>query len=335
MTNNYKTPPHILTGYSFAFPLLVSLIILLINPFSAVPANAQDTARTKQIKTPAQLSEQEWKAVEGIFQSSGNKDMYVQFTARESALVAKLLWNNNEIHLIPESVLAFTSKEEGDEGPIHITFAKDSTGYVNQVTVANNGVWNRTKEYKPVVKKEMDHTPEQLKPFEGLYQLQNDKTRFIQFTVNGNNLILKQHWDGNEIPFVPESELNFFCKTIPQFALAFTKGQDGNITQALAFGRDLWIKTKKINLTLTQLKIFEGKYQFKDDPDNFIQIIARDHNLVVKQLWDGKEIVVEPMTETYFYNKDQSYPLQIIQNDDGIVKQVLVLGVDVFDKVKK
>ena len=61
-----------------------------------------------------------------------------------------------------------------------------------------------------------------------------------------NNLVLKQIWDGEEILFVPESELSFFSKAIPLFSLDFSKDKDGNITQVLAFKRDVWIKKDKL-----------------------------------------------------------------------------------------
>jgi len=91
---------------------------------------------------------------------------------------------------------------------------------------------------------------------------------------------------------------------------------------------------KKTNLTTEQLKPYEGKFQSKDDPDNYIQVTAKNNNLIVKQLWDGKEIAVETLTETYFYNDAQSFPLQIIKNKDGNVTQVVILGIDEFNKVK-
>ena len=313
---------------------LIMAILIAIDPFNDHFLQAQGSQKPAGTKTPVKLSAEQWKAVEGIFQSSGNKEMYVQFTVNENALLAKLLWNNNEIHLLPESPLAFTSKEAGDEGPIHITFSKDSTGAVDQVNVANNGVWNRTKDYKPVVKKEMEHAPGQLKGFEGLYQLQNEKDRFIQFTVKENKLVLKQQWDGDEVSFVPETALDFFSKEIPLFTLAFTKDNAGNITQVLAFKRDLWVKVNKPLPTAAQLRPYEGKYQLNDDPDNYIQITAKDDHLIVKQLWDGKEIVFEPKTETFFYNKEQSLPLLIIKDDSGAVKQVKLLGNDLFTKVQ-
>jgi hypothetical protein len=281
------------------------------------------------------LSSKQLKAFEGIFQSSANKDMYVEFTAGDNTLIAKLLWNNGTVHLLPEKELGFISKESEDEGPLHLIFTKDSSGTIAQLSIGNKDVWNRVKDYKPVIKKEMEHTTEQLKPFEGLYQLSEEKTRFIQFTVKNNNLILKQHWDGNELQFVPESELSFFCKGVPLFSLTFIKDKDGNIAQAIAFKRDIWQKVKKISPTDKQLSAIQGKYQSKDDADNYIQIISSNAKLVVKQLWDGKEIIVDPQTDTYFYNDDQSYPLQVIKDKNENIIQVLVLGIDLFNKVKE
>ena len=53
----------------------------------------------------------------------------------------------------------------------------------------------------------------------------------------------------------------------------------------------------------------------------------------MEQLWDGKEIIVSPKTDTYFYNEAQSYPVMVIKDKDGIVKQVTLLGTNVFNKV--
>jgi hypothetical protein len=329
-----KTLPGTLSKYSFLIPVMM-ISCFIINPLSTLKTSAQETKKPVETKKPAaQLSEKEWKAVEGIFQNAQNKEMNVQFSAGENVLIAKLLWNNNEIHLTPESALIFSSSQEGNQDPITITFSKDPAGAVNTVNVANNGVWNRTKDYQQTVKKEMDHTPAQLMPFEGLYYFQNEKDRFIEFSVKENKLVLKQQWDGNEISFVPETPVDFFSKDAPLFSLSFTKDNAGNVTQVLAFKRDLWIKVNKSVPTAAQLKACEGKYQLIDDPDNYIQIMAKDDNLVVKQLWDGKEIIFEAKTETFFYNKEQSIPLLILKDNNGAVVQVKLLENDLFNKVK-
>jgi len=333
MTNPHKTPRSILSKYS-----LHSLIMLgcfIIDPFITLRISAQEKQQPSETKKPsAQLSEKDWKALEGIFQDPGNNDRNVQFTAKENMLLAKLLWNNAEIQFLPESALEFVSKQPVEGELLHIQFLKDSTGAVSQVKLPNIGVWNRTKDYKPIVKKEMEHTPGQLKPFEGLYQLQNEKDRFIEFSVKENKLVLKQQWDGNEISFVPETPVDFFNKDVPLFSLKFSKDVFGNITDVLAFKTDLWIKVNPSLPTAGQMKAYEGKYQFIDDPDNFIQIIAKDGHLIMKQLWDGKEIIFEPKTQTFFYNKEQSLPLLILKDDSGAVVQVKLLGNDLFNKVK-
>jgi len=279
------------------------------------------------------LFAQQWKAITGVYQSVNNKEQYVEFSVREGQLVAKLLWNNAELHFISESELAFNSKESEEGGPIHIVFHKDSSGIADQVDVAKIGIWKRARDYKPIVRKEMPHTPEQLKQFEGVYQLQNREDRFIQFVERDNRLILKQSWAGDEVFFLPESELNFYSPVIPAFVLEFTKEKDGTISRLLAFKRDVWIKVPKIVLTPDVLKKYEGKYRSKDDPDNQVEIRAANNSMVVKQLWDGKEITVMAWTENYFYNDAQSYGLEIVKDKNGVLQGVRVLDTIFFERM--
>jgi len=276
---------------------------------------------------------QQWKEITGVYQSVNNKEQYVEFSAKEGQLVAKLLWNNAELHFISESDLVFNSKESEEGGPIHIVFHKDSSGLADQVDVAKIGIWKRARDYKPIVRKEMQHTPEQLKPFEGLYRLQNVESRFIQFTVRENRLILKQSWDGNELFFLPESELSFYSPVIPAFLLDFTKEMDGSISRVTAFKRDVWIKVSKKELSQAVLKKYEGKYRSKDDPDNQVEIRAANNSMIVKQLWDGKEIIVVPWTENYFNNDAQSYGLEIIRDKEGKLQGVRLLDTNFFERV--
>jgi adenylate kinase family enzyme len=317
---------------------LFLLIVVACAGFGLLDASSAAAQAVQKDSAAAivKLSAEQLKAFEGYFQSSQNKDMVVQFSAVENGLFARLLWNNGEVHLTPESATGFVSKEAGDGGPIHIVFQKDPTGVVNQVNVADNGVWNRIKDYKPVVKKEMEHTPAQLAPFQGLYQLQGGDAKFpkfIKFSERENKLVLKQSWDGNEIMFVPESELAFFSREIKQFTLDFSKDNNGNITQVLAFKHDVWVKAKKPALTPAILASYQGKYQSEADPDNQIRIIARDSNLVIKQLWDGKETVVMPLGDTYFNNATLSLPLLIVMGPDGKPSQVVLMETNTFKKV--
>ena len=301
-------------------------------------ANAQETPKfgielTKTIQlNPAQL-----KPLEGFFQNPKNKDMYVQITVAPSGngIMCKRLWNNNQMNFLPETELNFVSAIAPEERPLRLLFKKDSTGSVSQLSLGNNDLWTRVADYKPIVKLEMKHTPEQLKPLEGIYSLQNNQQqRFIQFTVKQNQLILKQHWDGTEQTLLPETELSFFIKDQTLFSLVFSKDANGVINQALVNKRDNWTKIVPVHLTNDQLKVFEGKYQFKDDPDNLLQLSAKGQQLVVKQIWDGKEISLTPQTDTYFYNNEESYSLLFNKDADGNFTQLRLLGIDVFTKVK-
>lgn len=283
----------------------------------------------------AHLTEAQWKAVEGVYQFSRNEQQYIQFTHVEGdKLQLKVLGSGKTLMLVPETDLIFDRAESEGEGPKQLIFRKDSvTGAVNTMMIGNEAVWNRVKNYHPIERKEMAHTPADLQPFEGIYRWQGDPNRYmyIQFRVKGNQLVLKQHWDNQEIAFVPDSALHFFTHEANQFTLRFTKGADGRIREVLAFGRDRWVKQEP---PLTEgLHAYEGKYRSKDDPDNLLQLIARNGGLIVKQAWDGKEIVLTPMTDTYFYCESQSYPLQVIRGADGKVSSILVLSSQEFDKI--
>ena len=183
-----------------------------------------------------------------------------------------------------------------------------------------------------------------LKKFEGYYQFTKDTTTYLQITSQGNNLILHQLWDGKDISFERQSDLEFFNGE-NSFPLKFSSDQTGTITQVLAFDRDLWNKVKnykpvinkEINLSPDQLKRFEGQYtfQFEKGEDSYIQITAATDHIVLKQLWDGKEIKFVPKSNVEFFCKEQSFPLKFIRDNNGNVIQVLAFNKDLWQRVKK
>ena len=182
---------------------------------------------------------------------------------------------------------------------------------------------------------------EKLTVFNGRYISSQNKAIFLQITATDGHLVLKQSWDGQEVSFDQKGDLDFYNDE-RSFPLKFTKSSTGAITQVLAFDRDVWIKgddnyqfvpQKTIQLTAAQLKTLEGKYQIKDG-DNFLQITATTDHIVLKQLWDEKEITFSPVSEVDFVNGDQTFPLKFTKGSDGLATQVLAFNRDMWVKVK-
>ena len=181
-------------------------------------------------------------------------------------------------------------------------------------------------------KKEMAHTPEQLRPFEGVFQAGWNKYFFLHMTVKDNHLIVRQLWDNTETIFFPDTELSFFNLAFPRFTLDFIKDSSGNINRMLTFKRDAWHRAKPPQPLEPRAKALSATYISKDDPDNRIRLTVRDGQLIVTQLWDKKELRLEAIADDYFYNTPESYSLRVMENAKGVVTGVMLLGVDLFLK---
>lgn len=133
----------------------------------------------------------------------------------------------------------FGSVEKGTGLVIMVN--SDNDGILQEIinSVAHVYGWEGFGGGKP--KKIVTLKTAQLKAIEGYYELDVDKERHLQFTALKNQLILKQLWDGHEVTFDPESELEFFCRQFP-FPLKFSKDASGKINQVLIFEHDVWKK---------------------------------------------------------------------------------------------
>jgi hypothetical protein len=301
--------------------------------FAALPATAQE-GQVPDTNAAIHLPPGQLKAYEGYFQFSQSKDQVIQFKLNGDTLEARLLWNNATLHIVPESDSIFHTVEavEGRNRPIK--FIRNPEGaYAKMFLMGQNLAWNRIKDYKPLVRTEIAHTPAQLKTFEGTYT-NPDTRQYLGLTEKDNKLVLHPYWGGDDVEFVPDSPMHFFCKEQLLFTLQFVAGKDGLIIRMIAFGRDIWDKTSAVSLTPGQMKAFEGKYRFKTDPDDIIQITASGLNLVIRQLWDGKETIVSPKTNVFFYNQEKGYLLTFDEDGAGVVTGAFVLGNDYFEKIK-
>src|SRR3954470_23439217 len=80
------------------------------------------------------------------------------------------------------------------------------------------------------------------------------------------------------------------------------------------------------------LKKFEGYYQFTNDTTTYLQITSQGNNLILHQLWDGKEISFERKSEFEFLNEEQSFPLKFTSDQDGTITQVTAFDRDLWNK---
>jgi hypothetical protein len=303
--------------------LLFSVYVILALSTKAQKIGAKSNATHTTILTAIQ-----WKAVEGYYRSTTNKNLYVQSIAHDSVLLMKLLWQKDIDTLRPHSDLVFGTNKQGGEGSDRATFVKDS-GEIATSVVYSGYKWDRVKDYKPVAIQVMPHTPDQLIRFAGIYHSQGDSNNLLQFAVEGNDLVIKER---ETVHIVPQSELSFYRPDNLWFSVDFSQDQSGNITQALIVKRDVWVRNPKPATTTARLHSFEGKYRAKNDSDNVIQLMARGHDLLIKQLWDGKTVILTPLADLFFYNKAQSYSLQFVRDADGKVRQAWLFDTTEFDK---
>lgn len=183
-----------------------------------------------------------------------------------------------------------------------------------------------------------------LKAFEGIYQQKDNQYAYGRIVVVNDTLLVKQVDGDKQFKLTRKSDLGF---TMPdddgdeQIPVVFTKNDAGEITQALIGGRQLWVKVngyvpvKEVKLAAEQLKAFEGKYQFEQRSDAFLQITASPDGLTLKQLWDGREVAFISIGDDTFLNKQAGFPLKFSRDPNGNVIKVLAFNRDMWDKVKE
>lgn len=176
----------------------------------------------------------------------------------------------------------------------------------------------------------------QLKEFEGFFQFPN-KVAYLEIVQQGDGLLAKQVWDKREYMLIRKSDLEFESKNEEHQCL-FIKDASGKIGSLKAMNRIILTKVnfdpnQEAILPPNKLKVLEGKYKFSKDQNMFIELSVKGNSILLKQQWDGKEIILSPLSETNFYNKEMRFPLTVIKEGD-VVKQVVCFDVDTWDKIK-
>jgi hypothetical protein len=299
---------------------------------SAAQAPQQDTTATN----PIRLSPQQLQTYAGFFQFSRYDKWVLQVKAVEGGIMVKSLWLREEVRLTPLSDSTFYSPHGFGGDPMTLTFGKkkNKEGRYEQLALGDIPSWDRIYGYKPNEPVAIRRTPEQLKEFEGLYQDGADRGPVILIKAGENKLLVMRLWVNDEFEALPDSPMHFFDPKNLTFTLQFEKGREGAIS-GLTFDNEPFGKLQSPSLTPALMKTFEGKYRLKEDSDDVILISARDLSLVMRQLWDGKETVVDPLADFYFYNKAQKYSVAFRKDEAGAIIGVLVLNKDLFQKVKE
>jgi hypothetical protein len=177
---------------------------------------------------------------EGYYHADTDPDLYLQIMVKNNKLVLKQLWDNREITFDQKSEFYFYN----DQQSFPLTFSKNANGEITQVLAFERDTWIKDKNYKPVVKKEITLTAAQMQAFAGKYEMSNNgNDAFLQFTVKGTSIEVKELWSDRVFTIVPESELVFFGKGV-YYPVKFSKDKDGITTQALIFNKDIWVKVK-------------------------------------------------------------------------------------------
>ena len=156
----------------------------------------------------------------GVYHAQKDSNSLIQIEVDENDLVLKVAGNP---HFVPQSELSFYRP---DNLWFSIDFSQDSSGNITRVLEMNRFVWIRNP--KPAI------TSAQLHSYEGKYQAKNDSDNMIQLIASGNQLLIKQLWDGKTIGVTPLSDLYFYNKA-QSYSLQFIRGSDGKDRQACLF----------------------------------------------------------------------------------------------------
>ena len=181
-----------------------------------------------------------------------------------------------------------------------------------------------------------------MKAFEGIYQMKSNQYAHFQITVVNKTLHAKSMEGDKKFILTRKGDLAFDVmdadgdETMP---ITFVKSPAGEITGASVGDNDGIIRVKNyvpvqpLKLTADQLKAYQGKYEFEERKGTFLTITATADGLVLKQLWDDKEISFINVADNEFINKEAMFPLKFTKDAAGNVIKVLAFNKDSWDRV--
>jgi hypothetical protein len=307
---------------------------VLLTTVAAIAQEKPQGLSPKDTASPViRLSRAQLMGYEGYYRNPENDEAIVRVILVNDTLRIRPVWNTVDFPIIPASDTLFFNPEPAEGRRQEIGFIKDRQGFVRKLSTGPNFFWSKLANYTPIERKEMTHTADQLKAFEGVYGSTTNGSAFVWLSERDNKLFLRQFWNDEEVIFVPDSSLHFFSREERLLFLTFSREDDGSIRKMQAYNKENWEKVKATVISRSLLNGYEGRYRLKEDPDDVIQVTATDSALVVKELWDGRQLVFKPLAEFFFYSKEQSSTLHFKKKKDGTL--VLNLNTEELEKIKE
>lgn len=310
---NKERPSNIrLLKYSTLIPLLFSIYIILQSSYN-IQKPESNNALYKLYST-----------LTGYYQFINAKHVLIHIINRDGKLVLEQLWNNEKIIFEEKDNLEFYNEHRD----FPLKFIKAGDGTIRQLLAFDKDLWNKVDDYKAFRKHEMKLPQVQLRALEGYYQF-GKEPKYFQIISNHQYLILKELWTGKKIKLFSESPFRFFSKQ-GIFPLEFICEEDGNITKAIAFDKDVWYKVKDyrpplkriVALTDTQLTSYVGKYSSRTD---WILTFKKEgkHLRVFANGEDHGVILAESQSK-FFMKGDPTTTVEFIKTLDGTYKARLM-----------
>lgn len=185
----------------------------------------------KNRPVPVVSAEANLKEFEGFYRFP-NRVAYIQFEVVSNQLQAKQVWDNRQYVLVQTGDLAFESLEE----QYKIVFDKlppTSVKILERVTLSK-------VDFDPT--KRIPLSPSIAKRYIGRYHLQRDPSHTIDVTVEEENLVLVQQWDGKRIPLKGITEQEFINQDM---AMPVTFDiRESQAVEMRCFEEDIWVKEK-------------------------------------------------------------------------------------------
>lgn len=89
-------------------------------------------------------------------------------------------------------------------------------------------------------------------------------------------------------------------------------------------------------MELARLKQFEGRFmhQFQNGEDSFLDVVANENLLFIKESWSDHAMKFSPTSDTEFYSFQNKFPVKFNKNREGEIFQLIAFGTDVWTKIK-